>query len=788
MLRKTSISLSVILLAAGARVFSGLTAPPEMWPGAALAAGGAAVLVSVSSRDGLKAAAAAFVASASVFGAALVSTPVLRVFAWRLHDFLLPDMLHGLISQVVPGSGRSGDVLSLWTGRELNTVRLTWEGLGLYEVWYLLVGLSVFEAFAGKGKTVREAESSLARAVLIIAAYAVLRYIVLTALAIELDMADLMWRPMASVVSWLPLACVLRLGEMPRAIPRSGAGYLAAAFMLGLGFAAGIGLEDPGCLKPGRVMIDEGHADWEWAGEPFDTTAYGIRAEYNYYCLREYLGHFYRVGLSQERVSRALLDTVDVLIIKTPTTRFAENEIDAIENFVAAGGGLLLIGDHTNLFGMTTHLNAIAGRFGMRFRSDDTFDIATTGFSCFRRPHTDSHPAARWVRKFGFLTSCSIDGGPRTRPVIVGCGLGSEAADYGHPNFFGNIRYDLCDRFGVFLQAASARFGEGRVMLFSDSTCFSNFCMFAPGRCELALGMVDYLNRRGERWPFLIPLGVGLTGALTAFFFVRARRRGRVDEAARALRAAFPVCIAGAAVGLLAVSHLNFALHGSLDRAINASNKNASLVLFDTSHSDVSFFTYPEVPRPSGTPGFEALYISVQRIGGHPRTGDLRNLSFHAHSGLVIVNPSRAFSLKDISRVDRYLNEGGAVLILDSITNGTSTANEILSRYGISLGPVMVSGAGSQLRLAVMGGMVLKREASGKATAVFVPVGEGTLIVATDSFRYSHHVLGSLLERGEPPDPVRAVYSELYGILRNLIRGGSADRGSADRGSADSAT
>jgi hypothetical protein len=78
---------------------------------------------------------------------------------------------------------------------------------------------------------------------------------------------------------------------------------------------------------------------------------------------------------------------------------------------------------------------------------------------------------------------------------MLGLGLGSEDGDYGHPNFFGNISYDLADRFGVFLQAASTRFGRGRVLLFTDSTCFSNFCMFSPGTPELALRLVGFLCR-----------------------------------------------------------------------------------------------------------------------------------------------------------------------------------------------------------------------------------------------------------------------------------------------------
>ena len=39
------------------------------------------------------------------------------------------------------------------------------------------------------------------------------------------------------------------------------------------------------------------------------------------------------------------------------------------------GGGLLLIGEHTNVFQTGVHLNDIAARFRFRFRYDCVFDI-----------------------------------------------------------------------------------------------------------------------------------------------------------------------------------------------------------------------------------------------------------------------------------------------------------------------------------------------------------------------------------------------------------------------------
>ncbi len=793
-LRKISISLSVILLAMSSRAIAGLAGPGEPWLGLALAASGV-VILTFRSDLGVSAVslfrirpgrAAAFILAGAVFAGMVISTPVLQLFAWRLHEIRLPGAFYHLVAQVLPGFARSGSLLTFWTGSNLEAVRLTFEGLGLYEIWYLVVGLMMFGALTGRKLSARGALRGAAA----LGAYALLRWLVVTALAIELGRPEIAWLPLYSVLSWLPLAGVLRFEAVPPVLGgehkgafnlnRKGAGVLAAVLGMGLVIAFLLGYEDPGHFKQGRVMIDEAHADWEWADEPFDTTAYGIRAEYNYYCLREYLGHFYTVSLNYEPITMARLDSVDVLMIKTPTEPFSAGEIDAIEDFVAGGGGLLLIGDHTNLFGMTTHLNVIAERFGMRFRYDDTFDIMTTGFSQYRKPRSAFHPAAREVQEFGFLTSCSIEGGMGTRPVMLGCGLGSEDVDYGHPNFFGNIAYDLRDRFGVFLQAGAAAFGDGRVMLFSDSTCLSNFCMFSPGRCELALGMIDYLNRRGRRYPFIIPMMLALTGILGIALVVTSLRQGGSLVPVRGFVVMLPALLAGAALGIFAISHVNAALHGSL-----AWRQSDKVVLFDTEHTTASFFTYPGAPRRSGAMGFEVLYLCAQRIGAHPSTGSLKELCAVQPSGAVVVNPSRSFSGEDLNSVDTFLREGGMLLLLDSICNGASTANELLGNYGLGIGPVqepeaLTVGQGADVtsghrgcitpRLAVWGGIELSHDESGRARAAFVPVGRGVLLVATDSYGYSHHVLGSLLEHSRPSPPMLDLYSEIYDLLGNLIR------------------
>jgi hypothetical protein len=694
----------------------------------------------------------------------------------------------------------------IWTGESTKPVQLTAEALGLYAVWYLVVTVGVLALLSLRRRGLLAAARATARALVIIALYAVFRFGVLVALAVEFARPGLLWQHASTVASWLPLALVLRLPEgddpaarvagvsggvgdgravrVSRAVGISRAVRISRAalpMLAGLCLAFATAYNDPGCVKRGRVVIDESHSNWEWTRERFDTTAFGIRAEYNYYCLSEYLSHFYEVttvGSDSVRPLSEILEAADVLVIKTPTRPFAESEIDAIVQFVELGGGLLLIGDHTNLFGMSTYLNSIAARFGTRFRFDDTFDVETTGFSAYRRPLVWFHPAVRGIGAFEFLTSCTVEGGRGIEPVMIGCGLGSEEVDYGHPNFFGDIAFDLPDRFGLFLQAAAKRYGKGRVLLFTDSTCFSNFCMFSPGKPEAVLGFIDYLNRCGTRHPHARQAGLVLSCALIGALLATARGMGAGRRAATLAldrRVAHLVLGAGLAfvAGTAATSYINARLYGPIEAA-----RPLASAVFENHHSDASFFDYMGISVAAGDSRFEELYMCAARMGLHPRSGSIADLNNTPPLGMVLVNPVRGFSNADVGKVARYVSQGGTLVVMDRGGAGRSTANQVLRPFGLEVRTVPVAAkpvaapASSGRRdtdfhpaLALLGADIQPLGNPPFLNVLTKAFGKGRVVVCLNSYRYCEAVVGRPLARSLPEPDVVAIFREVFAIL-----------------------
>ena len=76
-----------------------------------------------------------------------------------------------------------------------------------------------------------------------------------------------------------------------------------------------------------------------------DTEWYGYMSGHNYYCLYQYLTHYYPMQRHRDGpLTDESLNDDDVLIIKVPNRPFSATEQETIVGFVQRGGGLLLIG------------------------------------------------------------------------------------------------------------------------------------------------------------------------------------------------------------------------------------------------------------------------------------------------------------------------------------------------------------------------------------------------------------------------------------------------------------
>ena len=440
------------------------------------------------------------------------------------------------------------------------------------------------------------------------------------------------------------------------------------------------GFVDPGLKKEGRVLIDEKHSDWEWTTKKFDINWYGKKSTYNYYCLSEYLKNYYSVDINREKITGELLEKYDILFIKTPTEPFLNSEIDAILKFVERGGGLFLIGDHTNVFGITSNLNPIASRFGIKFRYDGQYDLEGE-HSIFIKPLILPHPVVHNLPKFSFATGCMLDAPLLAENVMIGYGIKSIYLDYSRKNFFPkDARNNENMEFGLFLQAAGITYGKGRVLLFTDSTVWSNFYMFISGKPELLLGIMEWLNRENSIFVYLriifLIIGILSTALLFIYCFKTKRFSSNFTTGIFWLLIIVPITI-------IIIEALNKHFYPPPQP-----NKKFSIVNFEYEYSDYELPLYHTTQNWQRS--YHTFYVAVQRLGLTPFIKFNLENALKEGKALVIINPTITFNTNTVNKIKNYLEKGGKLFLLDEPRlNNHKYANSLLEKFGMKLMPGM---------------------------------------------------------------------------------------------------
>ena len=541
----------------------------------------------------------------------------------------------------------------------------------------------------------------------------------------------------------------------------------------GIGLLVLVGLWSPiGTRKPGAMTFVERHSTWEPTLKPYGTTVYGEAGSYNYAAAYAYCEQYFPMArlLEQDPIDDNTLADCSVLIIKTPTARYTLEEVDAVERFVAQGGSLLLIGDHTNVFNMNTYLNDIGRRFGVTFRNDLLFHVGDPYRQRDPRPWP-AHPILQHMPSLDFAVSCSIDPGrSRGRMVIRNEGLYNLPPAYHESNYHPQAEYRPQMQYGSWCQMWAATFGQGRVLAFADSTLFSNFCVFQPGKAELLRGMLDWLGRSsvwdrvGNRRLLQIPLFL-LAFALIALGWTF----GQSENANRFVL--LSACLAG---GVFAAQAIQVWQAGAMP--IPPRQRPLPLVVVDRRLSEVPLFTGAFADDKEGM-GYGMLEQWIPRVGNvitrsadsDPFFGD----------GLVVICPTVSVSDRYLQQLKRYVEQGGRVLIFDSPDVPDSTANSLLTPFGLQSSRTDAESIQGQLSwpqaenlpqlelqmsCTVQGGQPLAQVGS-TPVAAQVQCGEGLVTVVGFGSLFNDAAMG-FHWLPEPDEVTRQRYDALYYLLR----------------------
>ena len=274
--------------------------------------------------------------------------------------------------------------------------------------------------------------------------------------------------------------------------------------------------------KWGRVVVFDGRPSHlvSWAA-PTEGT-YGERSGGMYGMWPVYLE---RMGFTVRKtepdvpLQREDLSGTAVFVTINPDVPFTPRERKALWEFVAAGGGLLVLGEHTG-GGNWRALNDLLQPFAIRLHFDTAWPTRSAWVDSLEvRP-----PATAWTagseRSIGVEVGASLRVQSPAWPLVVGRFGWADQGDWHNKDkaYLGDTRWTFGERLGDLVLAAAERYGQGRVVVFGDTSTFQNTTL--QETYPFVQGLFRWLCRPEVERPSVAVgiAGLLLLGALLAFW------------------------------------------------------------------------------------------------------------------------------------------------------------------------------------------------------------------------------------------------------------------------------
>ncbi len=162
------------------------------------------------------------------------------------------------------------------------------------------------------------------------------------------------------------------------------------------------------------------------------------------------------------------IDSYSELWLIIPTTPLTAEKKERLLKWVERGGHLVIVTDHTDLFGHASVLNDLLAETSLHIGTDALFPQDPAAHSQVTL-HRDI-PLKTANSEFGWLLW----------PTMTARWI-SEEVDYSSKNFFGPQEATDNASFGRHVISGAKSYGRGVITLFGDSTVFANFAIYQPG-------------------------------------------------------------------------------------------------------------------------------------------------------------------------------------------------------------------------------------------------------------------------------------------------------------------
>lgn len=239
---------------------------------------------------------------------------------------------------------------------------------------------------------------------------------------------------------------------------------------------------------------------------------YGEESSGFFGALPQYLRSFgYTVEMINETITSTHLERNKVLVFINLGETFTNETLTLIWDFVKNGGGLLVLGDHTDIGGIMHPLNTLLEPVGIRYRFDSAVPIKGQWESCVSFLHHPITEGVETAKDFGVSIGASLDVDitKSAFPIIIGKGGFSDTGSYLTPgSFLGDYNLNPGEQLGDVTLVAGAYYGQGRILVFGDTSEFQNVALSKSS--HFIMNIFTWLSSTSNAFFFYVQIGTSL--------------------------------------------------------------------------------------------------------------------------------------------------------------------------------------------------------------------------------------------------------------------------------------
>ena len=367
--------------------------------------------------------------------------------------------------------------------------------------------------------------------------------------------------------------------------------------------------------------------------------------------------------------------------------------------FVAKGGSLWVLGDHTFIKNGRNHLNELLAPCHISFNNDSAQFFPQGWFNSYRFPQGTPFATLRddAENRPGILVGASLELGVPAQPFVIGRfgysdrGLDKPSAE-ANRGYLGDFKYQsgkvprdlkpddppserLGERLGDLTLVAGERYGKGRVLVFGDTSSFFNNNLTRS--FELLRSSLGWLGE-SNKWTFFASIwGRRFALLLVAVFVCLAfwwragpvgmepeglGQNARTTGGAGMLHLGNPLFAVFGQLGaapLLAITAISFVTHGQGGLPAYAEPfAREHLAILDYSHQ-------PNASKHSAMDsGLHGVGINLLRHGKLPIAMNDWDPAVLEHAKYLVLNaPRRPITDGEVRTLMRFMDRGGTVIL-----------------------------------------------------------------------------------------------------------------------------